>query len=86
MVDLIGEIEKGLKKVTDFLEVTPTELHHSEPYNSPRGHIGQAIPSEKPTPILSLVSPQAKTPTELEYLRRQENFLNYARKRRKEWW
>lgn len=44
MVDVIGEIEKGLKKVTDFLEITPAEEpHHSEPYNPPRGRADQVL-------------------------------------------
>lgn len=43
MADLIGEIEKGIKKVTDFLEITPTE-HHSivePPYGRPKDVLGR---------------------------------------------
>jgi hypothetical protein len=43
MSEILDAIEKGLKKLNDFLEITPAEVHHSQPYNEPRGDISQVM-------------------------------------------
>ena len=67
MSELIETIEKGLKKIAEFLEIEEAgEVHHSEPYNEPKGHVDQLMKGE------TGYSPQQKKYDELAFLNRLE--------------
>lgn len=87
---LIQEIEKGLKKVADFFEITSAgEVHHSEPYNEPKREISQVMTNRgasftpKSMTLLGELCP--RTVEESDYLYRldkplrrdQRNAINY---------
>jgi len=71
MADLFEDIEKGLKKVADFLHIEEVkeegEVHHSSPYNVPRGEIGQVMVGSRE------YSPQEKTYNDLLYLAKAQS-------------
>ena len=82
--DFWGEVIIQAKKLAKALSIEEVkeEPHHSEPYNSPRGHIGDVIRSERPKPILPIsLIPMPKTPEEREAIDRIENPLFHVRRR-----
>ena len=78
---LVEEIEKGLKKVADFLEVTPPkeEPHHSEPFNAPKGDISQVMTSRQPRHLYGEFERHERTADEKKYLNRIESPLRVSR-------
>jgi len=84
MGELLDQFITEIKRLGKALHIEEVkeEPHHSEPYNRPRGLIGDVIQSERPKPILPipLVS-MPKTAEERSYLDSLENPMHHVRRR-----